>query len=65
MESTGGNSSTGWFRINRRKRCCGVVYSRLAAASVSAAITGTATISCGLRSVSLGRNCSRYARAAA
>ena len=48
-----------WSRINRRKRCCGVVNNLLAAASVSAAITCTATIRYGLRRASLGRNCLR------
>src|ERR1019366_8054695 len=60
MESTGGNNSTGWFRISRRKRCCGVVNNRRAAASVSAAIACTPIIRYGLRSTSLGRKCSRY-----
>src|SRR5882672_5356693 len=60
IESTGGNNSTGWLRIRRRKRCCGVVKSRCAAASVSAAITCTATIRCGNCNTSLERNCSRY-----
>ncbi len=41
IESTGGSNSTGWFLISRRNRCCAVVKSLRAAASVSAAITAT------------------------
>ena len=60
IDSTGGSINNASPRINFKNRCFGEVANRSAAASVSAAITGTPAITYGASKYREARNCARY-----